>query len=130
MNIVEMVLVKMVDKMRQKELKKMKPDSTFDLNDPEEAKPITVLNVEIEIGKEFFRERFLPLVHKTIMSNVKIQSVCVLNMILSLRFSLMYEAVSLKEYQYILQQFTKLKEFYRWRDEGHHFIKLDDTIEK
>jgi hypothetical protein len=51
-------------------------------------------------------------------------------MILSLRFSLMYEAVSLKEYQYILQQFTKLKEFYRWRDEGHQFIKLDDTIEK
>jgi hypothetical protein len=34
MNIVEMVLVKMVDKMRQKELKKMKPDSTIDLNDP------------------------------------------------------------------------------------------------
>ena len=72
MNIVEMVLVKMVNKMRKKELKKMKPESTIDFNDPLEAKPQTALHVEIEIGKEFFRERFLPMVHKTIMSNVKL----------------------------------------------------------
>jgi len=72
MNLVEMVLVKMVNKMRKKELKKTKPDLMMDLNDPLEDKPQTANHVEIEIGKEFFRERFLPKVHKMVMSNVKL----------------------------------------------------------
>jgi hypothetical protein len=118
-NIVEMVLLKMVNKLKRAELKKLKPESQMDLHDPNEVKSQPVVNVEIEIGKEFFRERLLPMVHKTVMSNVKLQSVSVFNMIVALRFALMYEAVTLKEYQYILQQFIKLKEFYRWRDDGH-----------
>ena len=84
--------------------------------------------IEIEIGEEFFREKLLPTTHKLMMSNVKLQSVSTFNMVLALRLALLYETITNKEYNYIIQQFVKLNEFYRWRDSDHKFIKLDDSI--
>jgi hypothetical protein len=29
-----------------------------------------------------------------------------------------------------MAQFVKLKEFYRWRDDNHEFVKLEDVVDK
>ena len=64
------------------------------------------------------------------MSNVKIESKSFFNLVLSLRFALLYGSVSLDEYQFILNQLIKLKEFWKWRDSSHQFVRGDDTFEK
>ena len=63
--------------------------------------------VDIDISSEFFSERFLPLLHKTIMNNVKIGSKGILNLIISLRIALMQESLSQDEYNLILSLLVK-----------------------
>ena len=44
-------------------------------------------DVEIEIDNKFFTGELLPTIHKTVMSNVKIESVSFLNLVIALRLS-------------------------------------------
>ena len=44
-------------------------------------------DIEIEIDNKFFTNELLPTIHKTIMSNVKIETVSFLNLIISMRLS-------------------------------------------
>lgn len=87
-------------------------------------------DIEIEIGPEFFRETLLPTTHKLMMSNVKIKSVSVFNMVLALRLALLFETVNYKEYNFILKQYVKLHEFHHWRDDNHHFVKLTEKADQ
>ena len=63
--------------------------------------------VDIEINNEFFSDRYLPLLHQTLMSNVKNDSKAILNFIISLRLSLMQEAITLEEYNLIMNLMIK-----------------------
>ena len=78
--------------------------------------------VDIDISSEFFSDRFLPLLHRTIMNNVKIGSKGILNLIIALRIALTQESVTQDEYNLILSLLVKLNEFWKWRDSEHSFI--------
>ena len=86
--------------------------------------------VEVEINQDFFCKHLIPQIHLVMMSNVKIESKSFFNFVLSLRFALIYGSVSLDEYQFILNQLIKLKEFWKWRDAQHPFVKASDFVEK
>lgn len=54
--------------------------------------------VEIEIDNEFFSKRVIPVIHKVMMSNVKIESKSFFNFVLALRFALLYNSISFDEH--------------------------------
>lgn len=103
LKIVEFVLDKAVNKLKKHKLSKLvKQTSGLDLDDPEEVKPEQVVNLDIEIGNDFFRDNLLPTTHKLLMSNVKLQNVCVFNLIIALRLALLFETINFKEYNFIM----------------------------
>lgn len=81
--------------------------------------------VELEIDNDFFSKRVIPVVHKVMMSNVKIESKSFFNFVLSLRFALLYNSISVEEHQLILNQLILLKDFWMWRDSSHQFIDVN-----
>lgn len=103
LKIVEFVLDKAVTKLKKHKLSKLvKQTSGLDLNDPDEVKPEQDVNLDIEIGNDFFRDNLLPTTHKLLMSNVKLQNVCVFNLIIALRLALLFETINFKEYNFIM----------------------------
>ena len=85
--------------------------------------------IDIEISSEFFSDNFLPLLHKAVMSNVKVGSKGVLNLIISLRISLMHELISLEEYNLLLTLIIALPEFWKWREAEHSFIDPEQKFD-
>ena len=54
--------------------------------------------VELEIDGAFFSQRVLPIIHKVMMSNVKIESKSFFNFVLALRVGLLYNSITLDEH--------------------------------
>jgi hypothetical protein len=122
LKVVEFVLQRAVKKLKLASLKKTQK------TEEDENIGATRDQVEVEIGETFFREKVLPSTHKLMMSNVKLESVSTFNMVLALRFALLFETITNKEYNYMLQQFVKLPDFYRWREGDHEFVDLNQTV--
>jgi len=75
--------------------------------------------LELEIDQDFFSKEVLPVVHRVMMSNVKIESKSFLNLVFSLRLGLLYNSLTIEEHHFILNQLILLKEFWKWRDPNH-----------
>lgn len=86
--------------------------------------------LELEIDQDFFSKDILPVIHQVMMSNVKIQSKNFFNLVLSLRIGLLYNSLTLEEFQFILNQLILQKEFWKWRDPSHKFIDLSTAVDK
>ena len=86
--------------------------------------------VELEIDNDFFSKKVIPVVHKVMMSNVKIESKSFFNFVLSLRLALLYNSISVDEFQLILNQLILLKDFWKWRDGSHQFIDVNAQVDK
>ena len=84
--------------------------------------------VEIEIDDNFFSKKVIPMVHKVMMSNVKIESKSFFNFVLSLRLALLYNSVTIEEHQLILNQLILLKGFWKWRDPSHQFVEVTSKL--
>ena len=84
--------------------------------------------VEIEIDDNFFSKKVIPMVHKVMMSNVKIESKSFFNFVLSLRLALLYNSVTIEEHQLILNQLILLKGFWKWRDPSHQFVDVTSKL--
>ena len=54
--------------------------------------------MELEIDSEFFSKQVLPVIHRVMMSNVKIDSKNFFNLVFSLRLSLLYNSLTIEEY--------------------------------
>jgi len=54
--------------------------------------------VELEIDNEFFSKKVIPVIHKVMMSNVKTESKSFFNFVLSLRFALLYNSITIEEH--------------------------------
>ena len=52
----------------------------------------------MEIDNEFFSKKIIPVIHKVMMSNIKIDSKSFFNFVLSLRFALLYNSISVEEH--------------------------------
>ena len=64
------------------------------------------------------------------LSNIKIESKSLFNFILSMRIGLLYGSLTIEEYQYILNQLIKLKEFWKWRHPNHSFVDAGEIVDK
>ena len=82
--------------------------------------------VELEIDNSFFKQKFVPLVHQTLMSAMSIQSLPLFNFVLSLRLAQTYKSITPAENAFILKQFMDLHGWRQWRDPEHDFVKLSD----
>jgi hypothetical protein len=67
--------------------------------------------MEIEIDNTFFKKKFMPQIHKSLMSSLFESSLSIYNFILSLRLAQTYKAISPGEHQFILKQLVELKDF-------------------
>lgn len=54
--------------------------------------------MELEIDSEFFSKQVLPVIHRVMMSNVKIDSKNFFNLVFSLRLGLLYNSLTIEEY--------------------------------
>lgn len=54
--------------------------------------------MELEIDSEFFSKQVLPVIHRVMMSNVKIDSKSFFNLVFSLRLGLLYNSLTIEEY--------------------------------
>ena len=54
--------------------------------------------VELEIDSDFFSKKVIPVIHKVMMSNVKIESKSFFNFVLALRLALLYNSISVDEH--------------------------------
>lgn len=54
--------------------------------------------VELEIDNAFFSNQVIPVIHKVMMSNVKIESKSFFNFVLSLRIGLLYNSITYDEH--------------------------------
>ena len=59
-------------------------------------------DIEINVDSEFFTNLLMPTIHQTMMSNVKIESTALFNLVLSLKLALAYGSIVLEEYNFIL----------------------------
>ena len=87
-------------------------------------------NIELEIDQEFFSTKVVPVIHQVMLSNIKIESKSFFNFILSMRIGLLYGSLTIEEYQYILNQLIKLKEFWKWRHPNHSFVDAGEIVDK
>ena len=85
-------------------------------------------DIELEIDQYFFTEELLPMINKTMMSNVKVDSVSFFNLILSLRLAKTYGTITQDEMNYIINQLITLQDFWKWRASEHEFIKLEEPV--
>ena len=82
------LLAKLVDNMRLEALKAKKGDK-----EDEE-----VSDVEIEIDNSFFKRKFVPSVHQTMVASLENTDVPLFNFFLSLRLAHTYKAISALEH--------------------------------
>jgi hypothetical protein len=75
--------------------------------------------MEVEIDSDFFSKEVLPVIHRVMMSNVKIDSKSFFNLVFSLRLGLLYNSLTIEEFHFILNQLILQKEFWKWRDPSH-----------
>lgn len=61
----------------------------------------------------------IPVVHKVMMSNVKIESKSFFNFCLALRIGLLYNSITIEEHAFIQNQLILLPDFWKWRDPEH-----------
>ena len=54
--------------------------------------------MELEIDSEFFSKQVLPVIHRVMISNVKIDSKSFFNLVFSLRLGLLYNSLTIEEY--------------------------------
>ena len=54
--------------------------------------------MELEIDSEFFSKQVLPVIHRVMMSNVKIDSKNFFNLVFSLRLGHLYNSLTIEEY--------------------------------
>ena len=47
-----------------------------------------------------------------------------------MRIGLLYGSLTIEEYQYILNQLIKLKEFWKWRHPNHSFVDAGEVVDK
>ena len=85
--------------------------------------------VELEIDNDFFSKKVIPVIHKVMMSNVKVESKSFFNFVLSLRFALQYNSITIEEHQLMLDQLILLQDFWKWRDGSHQFIDVDTPVD-
>ena len=66
-------------------------------------------DIEIDVDSNFFTAEVVPTIHQTMMSNVKIESTALFNLVLSLKLALAYGSINPDEYHFILSQLISLK---------------------
>ena len=68
------------------------------------ASSVTIAHpdIELEIDSRFFTDELLPLINRTMMSNVKVDSVSFYTLVLSLRLSQSYGSITLEEMNFII----------------------------
>ena len=54
--------------------------------------------MELEIDSDFFSKKVIPVIHKIMMSNVKIESKSFFNFVLALRLALLYNSITVDEH--------------------------------
>ena len=64
--------------------------------------------IDIEIGPEFFSDVMLPMLHTSVMCNVKAESKPFFNLMLAMRIALQQKTMSQEEYNFILTQLVAL----------------------
>ena len=85
--------------------------------------------VELEIDQTFFSDKIIPIIHKVMMSNVKIESKDFFNFVLGLRLALLYGSITIDENNFVLSQLVQLKEFWKWRNAKHSFIDPNAQVD-
>ena len=126
--IVDKIILRVVSKKRVLQAGRRTGNSNVESASEHRSESRT--DIDIEINEDFFVKELIPQIHLTMMSNVKIESKSFFNFVLSLRLALLYGSVTLDEYQFILNQLIKLKEFWKWRDPSHQFVQGDAFVEK
>lgn len=127
LKITKQIFTRLISKIKKK-MAGVKQDESVQTSELS-SKRSSMEPVDIEITSEFFSAKFLPLMHQTVMSNVKVGSKGILNLIISLRTALMHEVVTMEEHNLILNLLIQLPEFWKWRNATHSFIDSEKKFE-
>ena len=87
--IVELILQKIIEKKKIEKANLTKNADEEDMRDSLNSTVYATLrDIEIEVDSKFFTAEVVPMIHQTMMSNVKIESYTFFNLVLSLRLGL------------------------------------------